>query len=1222
MRLHKLLGFVLLSTAAAVSQETRGDISGTITDPAGGVVAGVTVTVTNVDTNVKTEVTTNSSGYYLAPLLITGNYQVVAGAAGFKKFERTGLTLGLAQHVQINMTLSVGNVSESVTVSSAAPLLDTASTRAGLNVSRQEVESMPVFADMAILLTRFVAGVNASQIVQYVNQGYASRTSADYSAVGSIGGSEWTLDGLTNNGYNRQLATSPLGEIVEELRVETSVYDASFGHSTGISVNQVTRSGVNDPHGSANWQYWNNRWNAANLFQRQNYYSAIDAANASGNTALASQLASSPIQAAGFSKSADLTFGGPVYIPKVINGRNKLFFFFNFGWNNELRIGPNGSGITTVPTAANLAGDFSDLLKVGPQYTISDPLTVRPDPARPGHYIRTPFAGNIVPSSRIINPMYAAYSKLLPAPNTATAPGVEPFNNLRTQGDPDPITNSIWFNRVDYNLNEKHRFFLRWSYSHFTERLGNWTTQTVPFLETNDTVRHPLAATINWTFTASPHTVVSAQFGTNEYYQGSQEIVSSTYKPTEVGLPAYMDQKCAVAGGCVLPLVSWTGYAAGVANGTSGLGLQAPSHLASRNYQGTVNVTEVLGSHTLRFGSDVRQQVFTSIGPGYTSGNFAFDNTYTRRNDDTSVAPAGNLGLSWAAFMLGIPTTMSADANDSYATVNPYYSGYVQDSWKVTPKLTLNFGLRIEYEAGMTERYNRMLVGWNPNLQLPISSAAQAAYAAAPVAQLPASAFTVQGGSLYANSQGLGRQAWQGQAMFLPRVAVAYQVNSKTVLRSGYGVYYDTLNVSNIFPNQLGFSTTTTNVASNNFGVTWNTGNPAAGVSLLADPFPVRADGTRFDSAFGNTLGAMMVAGTSYSYGNLNYQHPRLQRWSAGIQRELASNMAFQAVYNGQYTNNVGLAVKEDPLPAQYWNQTSTRNGALDSSLTANVANPFYINNFSSLQASSPQLYKRLSSVSFFTSPTVSVAQLLRPFPQMTSLTATNLNQRKFRDQSLDMTFLRRFSGGLSLNFALSLNHAQDWSTILNEYDTGPTQWFTTNNARPWRTTASGLYLLPFGKGRAFWKSGILGAVAGGWQLGSTFELQPGPLLTWPNLFFNGNISDIQTSNPIPSQWFNINAGFQRVASLAPGTYQARVFPPYIDGLRGDWTNLVNASLQRTFVVRERIKIMVRADAQNIMNRSQLAAPVMDPTSTLFGQSTATSGQISRWYTLIGRINF
>ena len=214
MKFFTLAIFMLLGAAVAVAQETRGDISGTVTDPQGGLIAVATVTVTNVDTNVKTQVVTGANGFYLVPLLITGNYQIVAEAVGFKRLVRSGLSLRLGQHMEINLIMEVGAVSESVTVSGGAPLLDTASTRAGLNIQRHEVESMPVFADMAILLTRFVSGVNASQIVQYVNQGYASRTSADYSAVGSIGGSEWTLDGLTNNGYNRQLATSPLGEIV------------------------------------------------------------------------------------------------------------------------------------------------------------------------------------------------------------------------------------------------------------------------------------------------------------------------------------------------------------------------------------------------------------------------------------------------------------------------------------------------------------------------------------------------------------------------------------------------------------------------------------------------------------------------------------------------------------------------------------------------------------------------------------------------------------------------------------------------------------------------------------------------------------------------------------------------------------------------------------------------------------------------------------------------
>ena len=229
-------------------------------------------------------------------------------------------------------------------------------------------------------------------------------------------------------------------------------------------------------------------------------------------------------------------------------------------------------------------------------------------------------------------------------------------------------------------------------------------------------------------------------------------------------------------------------------HGTSGLGLQAPSHLASRNYQATVNVTEILGSHTLRFGSDVRQQVFTSMGPGYTSGNFAFDNTYTRRNDDTAVAPAGNLGLSWAAFMLGIPTTSSVDANDSYATVNPYYSGYIQDSWRVTPKLTLNFGLRFEYEAGMTERYNRMLVGWDPTLQLPISAAA--------AAMRPRQVFRLHKAFWFRAGPGTAKRSGARQASpRASRVPSRQPTNQPKNGGAAVRVYYDTLNVSIYFQN-------------------------------------------------------------------------------------------------------------------------------------------------------------------------------------------------------------------------------------------------------------------------------------------------------------------------------------------------------------------------------------------------------------------------------------
>jgi hypothetical protein len=652
------------------------------------------------------------------------------------------------------------------------------------------------------------------------------------------------------------------------------------------------------------------------------------------------------------------------------------------------------------------------------------------------------------------------------------------------------------------------------------------------------------------------------------------------------------------------------------------LGLGGPTALYTRAIQEALNVTQVLGQHTLRFGVDIRQSFKTNTDPGQASGGFAFNNAYTRKNDDTAVAPAGDLGLSWAAFMMGIPSSVSVAQNDSYATASPYYAGYVQESWRVTRALTLNLGLRFEFEQGVTERYDRMLGGWDPSLKLPISDAAAAAYALKPLTEVPASSFVVQGGSLYTNTQGLGRRLIKSQAMFLPRFALSWQLNRRTVVRGGYGVYYDTLNATSTALNQLGYSTTTTNVASSNFGMTWNMGNPAAGTSLLADPFPLRADGTRFESPYRNALGAMMVAGTGYTYPNANQEHVRLQRWRAGIQRELSSHMAVEVVYTGQYTGNADLSVRQDVLPEKYWNGTMVRNSALATDLNSNVTNPFYINNFLSLRTSDPLLYSRLASLSFFTSPTVQKNRLLRPFPQMSSLSAGSLPMRKARVHSLDMSFQRRFSSGLSLNAALSMNSAQDWSTIFNEYEKAPTQWLTTPDTRPYRVTASGMYELPFGKGRTFWKQGILNVIAGGWQTAGTFEWQPGVLLGWGNPFFYGNLDDIQKGPKTIARWFNVDAGFERDPAKVPAAYQKRVFPTTVGGVRGDMTMLLNANLQRNFRIKEGLQFQARVDAFNTLNRTHLAAPNQDPTSTLFGTVTNNTGTICRWFVFIGKLTF
>jgi hypothetical protein len=458
--------------------------------------------------------------------------------------------------------------------------------------------------------------------------------------------------------------------------------------------------------------------------------------------------------------------------------------------------------------------------------------------------------------------------------------------------------------------------------------------------------------------------------------------------------------------------------------------------------------------------------------------------------------------------------------------------------------------------------------------------------------------------------------------MFLPRIAVSWQFDRKTVLRGGFGIYYDTLNSTFITPNQLGYSATTVNTPSNDFGMTWNMGNPAMGISPLTDPFPVRGDGTRFDGAVRDSLGAMMVAGTSFTYPNLDREHARVQRWRIGIQRELGSNMAVEAVYSGLYGGNADLTVKQDVLAENYWNGTQVRNNALASDLNRNITNPFHISNFASLKQSDPLLYNRLASLSFFASPTVQKQRLLRPYPHMSNLNAAALPIRKVRVHSLDLTFQRRFSRGFNLNVAFSSNRGEEWGTILNEYELAPTQWLPTDTARPYRFTASGVYQLPFGKGRTWWRQGVLNAIAGGWQTSATFEWQPGPLLTWGNLFFYGDLEDIKEGEKTLDRWFNIDAGFERDAAKVPAGFQKRVFPTVIDGLRQDKLQMLNASVQKYVPITERMQLQLRLDANNALNRSHFAAPNRTTTSTQFGVVSNNSVTINRWITVVARLQF
>ncbi|MBL8223322.1 MAG: hypothetical protein JNL62_29080, partial [Bryobacterales bacterium] len=222
---------------------------------------------------------------------------------------------------------------------------------------------------------------------------------------------------------------------------------------------------------------------------------------------------------------------------------------------------------------------------------------------------------------------------------------------------------------------------------------------------------------------------------------------------------------------------------------------------------------------------------------------------------------------------------------------------------------------------------------FDPNLELPISAAAQAAYARNPLPELPASQFVVRGGSVYTGVNGAPRELWRSELMWLPRLSAAYQVSNKTVIRGGYGIYFDTLNVMNQAADQFGYSRPTSTVLTNDFGENWLVGDPRNNISPLTNPFPVRANGTRFDVPLQNALGAMARVGQGWTYTGYDRRHPRVQRWRVGVQREVSSNILVEASYWGQFADRANITRRQDALPEQYWATGNTRNNAIATEL-------------------------------------------------------------------------------------------------------------------------------------------------------------------------------------------------------------------------------------------------------------------------------------------------
>ncbi|MGH9661107.1 MAG: hypothetical protein ACRD96_21345, partial [Bryobacteraceae bacterium] len=488
-----------------------------------------------------------------------------------------------------------------------------------------------------------------------------------------------------------------------------------------------------------------------------------------------------------------------------------------------------------------------------------------------------------------------------------------------------------------------------------------------------------------------------------------------------------------------------------------------------------------------------------------------------------------------------------------------------------------------------------------------------------PVPERAASDFIVRGGSVYPASGGAPPNLRRNELMWLPRLAAAWQIDSRTVVRAGFGLFYDSLTASTETVNQLGFSRTTSTTVSNNFGVTWLAGDPRSGVSPLRDPFPVRADGTRFDEPVRDRLGAMATAGRGLTFGAFDTRHARQRRWRAGVQRQFGASMLVEIAYTGSYSDRVYVTRELNPLPEKFWAGGLVRDNANANNLNANVRNPFQISNFASLRDSAPVVYQDIGNVAFFTSSTIRKSQLLRPFPHSTGLAQRNAPFGEVRTHDLELSFERRFSKGLSLYFTYTRLHDQDRDVYLNEFDAAPS-WRESNNGRPHRFVLNSIWELPFGKGRTLLRQGPLSHLTGGWQIGISWEAQPGPLLDFGNLFYYARIEDINTGTRTFDRWFNTD-NFERNTARSP-TVHRRVFPTRIDGLRADPTNAWNVNVLREFKFNERVAFQARLEALNVFNRTQFGAPATNPLATNFGAVTIQSQTNKRFLQITGRITF
>jgi hypothetical protein len=1135
------VGAILCLTAAALAQDPRGSIRGRVTDASGAFVPRAAVSAVSASTGVRASAETNAEGMYNIPFLLPGMYTVTAELTGFKTWSRGSVQVRVSETTELDIAMTVGAITESVEVTAATPLLDTAAASLGQVIDTRRIQELPIAAGNALELTLLTPGmVEPSK--------FAWKPAWNFRNIASDGNpaytSEYQIDGVSNTfaegntGRNRY-AFAPPATAINEFKMQTTPYDASIGHTMSSVVNVSTANGTNELHGEAHWFTKNSAFDAPNFFNNKNRTSVpVYQDNRYGASA-----------------------GGPVVIPRVYDGRNKTFW--HYVWEaNKWGVPQTYTG--TVPTEAQRRGDFSGLLNLGSNYQIYDPATIQAAPG--GRYTRQPFGGNVIPQSRL-DAVGMNLVNLYPLPNQ---PGTPDGRNNYFNGSLKALQNYyVHMARVDQAWTENHRMFVRVHYDWWEEDKNHWFSNDVNGIILNR-INRGLA--VDDVLVINPTLVLNVRYGlTSQDFLEQRasrgyDLASLGFSPS---LTSLIDSRFAT-----LPRVAAGAYS-GFSSWESGDGATT-----SLTHSLGAHFTKLHNNHSLKFGSDFR--VYLANGnrfPRQTAPDLSFGNTFTRGPLDNS--PAAPLGQELASMLLGVPSG-AMERTGSFAMMDRFLGLYIHDDFKVSPKLTLNLGLRYEYEMPLTERFDRLVGGFAFDTANPVDAAARANYAAAPIPELPVDQFRALGGMLWVNQGGLGRSPFHGERNnLMPRIGLAYQLARNTIFRAGYGMYFDSIGVNATRAIQTGFSQSTPIQASLDEGLTF--------VANTANPFP-----NGLLAPLGPAGGLRTNLGQSLEFYQPQRKHPYSQRWSAGLQQLLPWQFLGEASYVASRGTRLGVVRELNATPAEYLSASLTRDQATIDHLSETFPNPFY--------GTDPIFGARISR-----------ANLLKPYPHFGSVSAAEPIGYSWY-HSLQVRGERRFANGFTFQLGYTWSKLMEATEFLNAADPAPYESIGAFD-RTHRLAMSGIWEIPVGRGRRFGATlpAALDVIAGGWQLGGVVVRQSGAALGFGNVPFHGDLKDI----PLPKgersvdRWFNTEAGFNR-NSNQQFSYNLRTLPLRFSGIRGDGRATWDFSAIKNFRLAEQTTLQFRAEVFNAWNHANLNDPRTNPVNSDFGRITG-AGDPRNW---------